>query len=142
MTINLCPKCLNVLPDDYPFDHVAIDRALAGDTSVLRGMDLAERRELVQTARRSGMTEYAIAARLNRSAGEIRRWFDGPRPRSPRTTAFDHAVRALYEAERLSDPAIARRLGVSKNAVLVSRRRQHLPALYASYGLILPAVTA
>jgi hypothetical protein len=54
----LCPKCLNVLPEDYPFDHVAIDRALAGDHTVIRGMPLAERREIVRIAETRGLTTY------------------------------------------------------------------------------------
>ena len=29
-TTELCPACLTELPADYPYDHVAIDQALAG----------------------------------------------------------------------------------------------------------------
>lgn len=46
---NLCPACLAELPEDYPYDHVRIDRALGGDLRLWSRMSRAERCEVVLT---------------------------------------------------------------------------------------------
>lgn len=143
ITVEFCPGCLTVLPDGYEFDHVAIDRALAGDTSVLAAMPPTERRELVLEGLRRGLREYEIAALMRRSFSEIKRWLTDTRPcrRDQLTAARDAAVRELHR-EGLSDNAIAKRLGIRKNAVFISRHRQGLPALFNSYGPIRREATA
>jgi hypothetical protein len=130
---DLCPACLAVLPDGYQSDHVAIDLALAGNTAVLKRMPRPERRDLVTWGRRQGMTDSEIAARVHRSVGEIRNWFTDPVP-AYRAHIDDDAVHQLWQ-EGLSDRQIAERLGAGHNAVLLSRRRQHLPALFTSGGI-------
>jgi hypothetical protein len=54
----LCPLCLDELPDNYPFDHVAIDRILAGKQ---RPADRAERDEAIRVGIRRGMTITQLA---------------------------------------------------------------------------------
>ena len=143
MKPTLCPQCLNVLPDGYPFDHVAIDRALAGDTSVLAAMPPAERRELVLDGRRRGLEDWEIAALVHRSTARVRRWVANETGRRPgRPSAIDDAaVRRLWQAG-LSDRAIAGELGAGRNAVFLSRRRQGLEALFTSGGQPGTAVAA
>lgn len=58
----LCPACLTELPADYPYDHVAIDQALAGRRIKLAND--AERGEAVRIGVAHGMTLNQVALRL------------------------------------------------------------------------------
>jgi hypothetical protein len=87
---DFCPGCLNVLPQGYAFDHVAIDRALAGDTTVLAAMDLLELQELVFEARRRGLSDWVLAERVHRGRAAIRSWAEGQPARRPGRTPGGH----------------------------------------------------
>jgi DNA-binding NarL/FixJ family response regulator len=130
----LCPACLTELPAGYPYDHVAIDQALAGNRQVFSAMDDDERREVIQYGRRTGMTDFAISARLHRSLAFIRAVASGTPPaRQPAKGAHDADIRELW-ARGLSDRAIAARLGFDVSNVRRTRTRLQLPANYSAIG--------
>lgn len=123
---DLCPSCLTELPPDYPFDHVAIDLALAGNTAVLERMPRAERVEMVRVAYARGLTESQVGLRVHRSITEIRRWL-APRKERVRGSKHDATVRELWEQD-LTDRQIASRIGKTKTMVFYARKRLKLPA--------------
>jgi hypothetical protein len=57
----ICPACCQELPPGYPYDHVAIDQALAGQR-LLHGDDLPE---AIRVGRRRGLSHMDIAAALH-----------------------------------------------------------------------------
>lgn len=125
-----CPSCLDELPDGYPFDHVAIDRALAGDSAIFGRMAADERRETITVGRRRGMTDSAIAVAINRSLeqvhrimGEATRTSTGPKPKHD-------ALVLKYWQHGLSDHQIAFRLGIARSTVGRTRARQGLAPHY------------
>lgn len=127
---DLCPQCLTELPDGYPYDHVAIDRALNGQASLFRRMSTSEQAEVVRTGRtrRIGYTDMARlfmqpADRLRQLVGDT----------GPHRADFDAKVRALYN-QVLPDGTIAVQLGVSYEKVRRSRQRQGLPAQFGGRG--------
>lgn len=129
--INLCPNCLTELPDDYPYDHVAIDYALDGQPGLFRAMDREERREVLLEGRRHGISDQALATRFGISWRRVQlladpHWTDG---RRNRPHPHDDLVRALWK-QGLSDRAIAPRIGLSHAAITVIRKRLGLPAHY------------
>jgi hypothetical protein len=131
----LCPACLTVLPGDYPFDHVAIDRALAGEARLFTAMTTAERKETLQVGISRGMTLDQMAKRLHRSGAELRQVV-GIVPPSPRVAAkeqLDRLVADLWKQE-LSDGDIALRTGRHTGSITKVRRRLQLPALYGPGG--------
>lgn len=132
--VDLCPRCLAELPAGYPYDHVAIDQALAGNRKVFSAMDDDERREVIQYARRTGMTDFAISARLHRSLASIRAIAsDTPPARQPTKGVHDADIRELW-TRGLSDRAIAARLGLGVSNVRRTRTRLQLPANYTTIG--------
>lgn len=69
LVANLCPACSEQLPPAYRHDHVAIDRALAGDPTVLARLDHGDRVEAYLVGRRRGMTANQLAGRLGLNNG-------------------------------------------------------------------------
>lgn len=133
---DLCPRCLTELPADYPYDHVAIDYALAGNHAVFTAMGQAERREVVRAGRALGLSDNIIAVRLGRNRTDIRRLMSGTiknRTSPERLAQIDQQVRQLWE-QQLTDSAISRHIGVRAEQVVRSRYRQNLPALYGPGG--------
>lgn len=127
----LCPLCLAELPADYPYDHVAVDLALAGNRAAWRGMLPDERAETVRTGIRRGRTPAQLATVLPISAQHITvlagdAW-TGP------TADQEQQVRDLW-TQRCSDSAIAMRLGLSTGGVSKIRARLGLPGLYGPGG--------
>jgi hypothetical protein len=61
MIPTICPACCQELPPGYPYDHVAIDQALAG-RRLLHGDELAE---AIRVAARRGLTHFDISRRLH-----------------------------------------------------------------------------
>lgn len=121
----LCPYCLEQLPDNYPYDHVAIDLALQGRATVHGD----ERDEAIRVARNRGMTYTHIERVLGVNNHTIKHAAGTRRPRHE----LDDAVRRLYAAE-LDDGRIAIALGVSRGDVQQRRARLGLPALYGACG--------
>jgi hypothetical protein len=60
----LCPRCLATLPPGYPHDHVAIDRAVAGDPLIFARMTADEQREVIATALSRGVSLSALQSQL------------------------------------------------------------------------------
>lgn len=135
MTSNLCPSCLTELPDNYPYDHVAIDRALTGSARLYG----AERYEAAREGFRRGMSTTTIAWTLRLSgdtiagivAGVIGDERAGSNAREH--VALDAEVRRRYAAGQ-ADHHIAAALNVSRSTVQASRARMRLPALYGPGG--------
>lgn len=123
---DLCPLCLEQLPDGYPYDHVAIDYALTGRTR-LRG---SERAEAIRVGHRRGMTRSQISTRLHCNGEDIIRVL-GP---SQTHTGLADDIRRLY-AEKRSDGHIATALGISRSEVRKNRNGLGLPALYGPRGI-------
>jgi len=69
-----CPQCLTPLPSGYPFDHVAIDRALTGDSSVLRQMREVELAEAFRVGRARGMSEKTAKQVLQLTTSQFQRF--------------------------------------------------------------------
>lgn len=128
---NLCPGCLTELPDDYPFDHVSIDRTIAGDPQLFKAMGVEERREVIRAGRALGLSDTAIATRVNRITGDIRYIMGEPVGRAD--PARDEAVRALWN-EGLSDGVIGMRVGMHPGSVAKVRHRLGLDALFGAGG--------
>lgn len=76
---NLCPYCLDELPDDYPYDHVAIDLALAGNARIHGD----ERYEAVRVGLARGMSPDAIGKRLHLDRSVVRQLAADIRLRCP-----------------------------------------------------------
>jgi hypothetical protein len=133
--IDMCPNCLAELPAGYPYDHVAIDQALAGNRAVFDAMDDGERREVVEYARRIGMSDFAISTRLRCSVATVRNIAGAGKPpaRQPAKGVHDTDVRELW-SRGLSDRAIAARLGLFASNVYRIRTRLRLPANYTTTG--------
>jgi hypothetical protein len=132
----LCPRCLTELPAGYPYDHVAVDYALAGNHAVYTAMGQAERREVVHAGRAQGLSDNAIGIRVGRNRTHIRRLMGGRiknRLSPERLAEIDEQVRTLWE-QRLTDAAISRHVGVKGEQVVRSRYRQGLPALFGPGG--------
>lgn len=136
-TTTLCPACLTELPDDYPYDHVAIDRVLTSEPDRLARMSNGEQREVVLTGLARGMTVTALATRLNRGVRRLRELLPDDHPesvasnrnrRAAERAQLDLTVRALWE-QGLPDTDIALRTGVSVYAIGDTRRRLGLATL-------------
>ncbi|GAA2858373.1 hypothetical protein Acy02nite_22210 [Actinoplanes cyaneus] len=136
-TIILCPACLTVLPQDYPHDHVAIDRALTTQPERFATMSRPERREVVLTGLDRGTSITALAALFRIRIGILRALLPAEHPESAQNArnrraadlaALEAAVRSLW-TQGLPDTDIALRTGHSVYAVLRARRRLGLAAL-------------
>jgi hypothetical protein len=128
----ICPACCQELPPGYPYDHVAIDQALAG-RRLLHGDELAE---AIRVAARRGLTHFGISRRLHVGYTTI----DAALGLKPEPV--DDAVKRLHAAGK-DDYAIAIALNLgSRKAVQNARNRLGLPALYGPGGRKRTGVTA
>lgn len=128
---DLCPLCLDELPDGYPYDHVAIDLALEGSHRVYR----AERAEAVRVGLTRGMTPTLISRRLHIATDELHRYTDLARASRAAgdDTRHDTAIRDMH-ARHINDGAIAITLGITRDQVRYARNRLGLPTLYGPGG--------
>jgi hypothetical protein len=142
-TITLCPACLAELPDDYPYDHVVIDRVLTTQPELLSGMTRRERREVVVTGLTRGMSISALSVRLNRAVKYLRELLPADHPesaisnrnrRAAERAHLDVTVRDLWD-KGLPDTDIALRTGTSVYVVGDTRRRLGLATHTARYSL-------
>ena len=134
IAIDLCPACLIELRAGYPYDHVRIDRALAGNAGLFRSMDSDEQREVVRTGRDRGLSVTALGVRLAKSTTDIHNLLGEPTPaRAPRQEELDSKVRDLWSRE-LSDSDIALRIGIHPGTVAKKRHHLGLPALFGPGG--------
>lgn len=77
---NYCPVCLAELPDNYPYDHAAIDMALDDRPHLYTRMRRWEKHETVNVALARGWTITALAKHLNRGGNTIQRAAQPPQP--------------------------------------------------------------
>jgi hypothetical protein len=133
----LCPACLRELADNYPYDHVAIDRALAGQPELFTAMTHAEQREAVLTGLERGMSITLLAKRLHCRGGYLRELLPADHPesvenarqrRAAERAALDTTIRTLW-AEGIPDTDIALRTGHSVYVIADARRRLALSTL-------------
>jgi hypothetical protein len=94
-----------------------------------------ERREVLEYARRIGMSDFAISTRLRCSVATVRNiaGAETPPARQPAKRVHDADVRELW-SRGLSDRAIAARLGLFASNVYRIRVRLRLPANYTTTG--------
>jgi hypothetical protein len=134
---NLCPSCLNKLPADYPYDHVAIDRALAGGGTArvaFAAMSRDEKAEVIRVGRDHGLSLRQVAQRVRRNAADLQYLLDEPEePTADPQVAFDAKVAELYALGH-SDEMIGLCIGGNRKTVQKSRDRQGLPPLYGPGG--------
>jgi len=129
---NLCPSCLNGLPDDYEFDHVAIDKALAGDRAAYLAMPAEERAETLRTGLALGRDRTQLADLLHLSYAQVVAVV-GHSSKSEERAELDAEIRRLWERQ-LSDGDIALCLGKTIDSICGSRRRLGLPANFGPGG--------
>ncbi|MEU8656926.1 hypothetical protein [Actinoplanes philippinensis] len=129
--LTLCPACLTVLPEDYPYDHVAIDRTLTTQPERFTTMTRPERREVIITGLNRGMSIKALAALLHHGTATLQALLPADHPdsatsrrtrRAAERIALDTAVQALW-SDGLPDTDISLRTGRSVYAVADARRR-------------------
>ncbi|MFF5082492.1 hypothetical protein ACFY36_36065 [Actinoplanes sp. NPDC000266] len=129
--ITLCPACLQELPDNYPYDHVAVDRALTDQPNRIGGLERQEQREVILTGLARGMTITFLARHFQWGTGRIRALLPTDHPESVPNARHRHAAqRAELDATvhhlwrlGLSDTDIALRTGRSVYVIADSRRR-------------------
>jgi hypothetical protein len=128
----LCPACLVELPDDYPFDHVGIDRALTREPGSLSHMKPQERREVIVTGLARGMSILALTRHFKWSTRQLRALLPADHPESEENAhvrreaereQLEATVRSLWE-QRLPDTDIA--LRTSRTVYLVADIRRRL----------------
>ncbi|MEV6493072.1 hypothetical protein AB0M20_31285 [Actinoplanes sp. NPDC051633] len=134
-TPTLCPACLCELPDDYPFDHIAIDRALTDEPRLFARMPRAERIETVLTGLRRNLSMSTIAARLRCNVDRLRALLPADHPESAvqrraaaaaERRALETAVASLWR-QHLPDTEISMRLDRSVYKIADVRRALGLP---------------
>lgn len=124
--MNLCPYCLNELPDDYPYDHVAIDLALQGRARVYGD----ERLE----ALRIGVARGGAVSIVGRLLGMSNTTVNQVVRHQPRPIRLnDDDIRRLH-ATGASDVQIGRELGRHYSVIQRARTRLGLPSLYGPAG--------
>lgn len=129
----LCPGCLTELPDDYPYDHVRIDRAL-GDLALFRSMGQDERAEVIRAGLDRGMTLQQVATQVRRTQHDLLVILGGEgRSLEADRLQLEERIRELH-ARGLSDSDIALRLGKTAGGINHVRRRLGLPTLYGPGG--------
>jgi hypothetical protein len=140
----LCPACLDELPDDYPYDHVAIDRALTSQPERITTMDSHERREVILTGLARDMTVTGLASQFHWRTGQIRALLPADHPESTANARkrrlaeraeLDATVRDLWD-HGLPDTEIALRSGHSVYAIADTRRRLGLATLSGRHWLL------
>lgn len=140
MRTYLCPACLTELPDDYPFDHVAFDRALRGDRDLFAAMDTTTRGEVVATGLARGLTLMHISRALNWPYNRLEELLAGD-PGGERARQ-EELIRQLWEQD-LNDTAIAERIApLTASSVQKIRCRMGLPSKFGPRGRRRKAVPA
>lgn len=132
----LCPACLTELDDDYPYDHVAIDRALDDQPWRFRHMRRGERAEVVTIALTRGMTLTDLAVRFHATFATVRDLAPAqlrPRDKAEQRAELEQQIRDLW-AQDLDDGTIALRLGRTIGTVSKIRWRLKLPATHGPGG--------
>lgn len=126
----LCPSCLNELPAGYPYDHVAIDRALRGDRTTFAAMSTAERAETVITGLARGIDLGRLAHLLTWPYFVLQALLpdDHPNSHAAERARNEQAVRDLW-AQNLPDVTIAARTGLNPSVVGRTRKRLGLPSV-------------
>jgi len=120
----ICPACLSELPDDYPYDHVAIDRAVAGDRPLFVAMSTEERSEVVSTGLSRGATLLDLVNLLSWPFGQLQAVLPDEHPESTasRNARVEQQVRQLW-AQGLRDVTISARTGLNPSKVGRVRKR-------------------
>ena len=140
----LCPACLADLPDDYAFDHVAIDRALTSQPELIDVMARPEQREVVVVGFTRGMTITCLTRHFRWTSTRIRNLLPVEHPESAANArrrqateraALDATVRTLWD-QGTPDTDIALRTGRSVYVIAGSRRRLGLPNRVTRHDLV------
>jgi hypothetical protein len=126
--LDICPACLAQLAEDYPFDHVAVDRGVAGDRSVFAAMAGPERLEVVVTALSRGVTLLDLADRLAWPYHHLQEMLPPEHPESVEsaTATAEKIIRELWE-QKLADVTISARTGYNPSKIGRIRKRLGLP---------------
>lgn len=133
--ITLCPSCLIELPDDYPFDHVEIDRAVAGDRRVFADMNREQRTDVVVTGLARGKSLNQLAVQFGWSFDRIQELLPDEHLQSAEKSRSELQIRIreLYDQD-LTDGDIALRLGRPLGTVSKMRSRMKLPSKFGPGG--------
>jgi hypothetical protein len=129
----LCPSCLAELPGDYPFDHVAIDRAVHGDRSLFAAMGTGERCEVILTALVRGTGLLELSTLLNWPIANLQELLpDGhPLSRAAEQSQLENVIRAMW-ARGATDVVISARTGWNPSKIGRIRKRLGLATLTRS----------
>lgn len=127
-TVDLCPGCLIELADDYAFDHVAIDRVLAGDRDLFKAMKTAERLEVLLTAFTRGLTIKTLAEAIEWPYAWLQGLLPAEHPQSRESYLADaeQQIRDLYGRGQ-SDATIAAKTGINPTQIGRLRKKLGLP---------------
>lgn len=127
---DICPMCLVELPDGYPFDHVAIDRALAGDRDLFASMDADARREVVVTGLARGASLLDLVETLSWAYNTLQALLPDEHPESvaSATARNERLIRELWE-QALPDVTISARTGLNPSKIGRIRKRLGLATL-------------
>ncbi|WP_433368420.1 hypothetical protein ACQPZX_41530 [Actinoplanes sp. CA-142083] len=133
--VDLCPGCLTELPEDYPYDHVEIDRALADRPGLFTAMDRGQRAETVLAGLARGMSISRIAVHVRWNYAEIQALLPEGHPLSASQARrrSEQQIRELW-AQDLSDSAIGLRIGQLPGTVGKVRKRIGLPSKFGPGG--------
>lgn len=126
--IVLCPACLTELSPDYALDHVAVDRALAGDRALFVALDRSHRSEVVVTGLARGITLLDLTKRLSWPYNQLQALLPDGHPESPvsQRIQVERLIRDLWEQDLL-DVTIAARTGLNPSKIGRIRKRLGLP---------------
>jgi hypothetical protein len=140
--INLCPACLEDLPADYPFDHVAIDLALGDRPELFTAMSMDERTETVRIGLARGLTLSHLSERFRSSWAQMQLLVPAD-VRLPVRTDQEllDRIRELWELD-LNDCEIGLRLSKAPGTVCKLRVRLELPSKFGPGGRRKKAVRA
>jgi len=102
--ISLCPACLTEFPVGYPYDHVAVDRAVAGDRRTFVSMTTPERAEVVITGLAGQATLLDLVALLSWPYNQLQalRPDEHPASRASQDAEEERLVRELWERRTCS----------------------------------------
>jgi hypothetical protein len=127
--LDLCPSCLTELPVGYAFDHVAIDRVLAGAArDLFAAMTADERREVVLAGLSRGMTLMSLRDLLSWGYQHLQALLPDEHPDSKRSAdaRLERRIRQLW-SQGITDAVIATELGCEPSKIGRFRRRMGLP---------------
>lgn len=132
MTVpRLCPTCLTELPEDYPFDHVAIDLALGRRPELFATLARDERVEVVRIGLERGRTLGQLSRHFGWSYADMQALVYVHK--LPRSVEVEKQVRRLWEQD-LNDGQIGLRLGKHPSSIGKIRQRIGLPTRYIPGG--------